>query len=367
MTPKIQKFLILLFQLTLIASYLSVNLFNIDPFFILTTRLFSALIMISIFISNWKDGFRPKSIDVFTLCFLMIGSVFSFVSLNLLFIFGFVFTVRNVNFDYIINATVLSLGSSVLFIFGLLYFGIIENSIEKIGSASDSELIRDRATAGFNNVNAFSGLVIAFLFVLLLRKKSKWMANIFALIISIATFQYTDSRTVIYSTLIFQFFLCSSYILSRKPQFQYLFSVACILTPVFITVFAAYFNQFLPMLDVLLSYRLLYVAAFLTEIPWFSWVIGGASPPVDITVDNSFALLLGALGVPVFIIFIHRTLNFMHSCIQLKEYRIYAFVVSFWFLIFSESHLVRPETLIALIFWLALSKIDVKYLPGYKK
>jgi hypothetical protein len=122
-------------------------------------------------------------------------------------------------------------------------------------------------------------------------------------------------------------------------------------------------NQF-PLIDLAFSGRFSFISAYLSEMPAYRILIGGMEPPASLTIDNSFALIVGAMGIPFLIYVAFRLFLVVKICSDVGDYRMYAFMLSFWLYSFSESNMLRPESLICFVFWIIIFKIN-KLQPKY--
>jgi hypothetical protein len=121
--------------------------------------------------------------------------------------------------------------------------------------------------------------------------------------------------------------------------------------PLLLTILANLVVSEAPLLDLVLSGRLSFVTMFFSEIPSYRLLIGGTEPSSGITVDNSFALVVGAIGIPLLIYLTYITHRRVSCCVKEGDFRAYSFLLAFWLYSFTESSMLRPESIVCIVFW----------------
>lgn len=99
-----------------------------------------------------------------------------------------------------------------------------------------------------------------------------------------------------------------------------------------------------------LGMRPSFSAGFIETLPWYSYLIGGVVPGANVTIDNSFLLIQGALGVP------------FSSSINLEDILLFSNVFSIYYWMFVlllfpsgffvfQINLIQTWNNFGLIFW----------------
>lgn len=347
----IQKYVVLLTMALLCVSYLGVNLLNFDAYIIFAIRAFAVLILIYPILFYGRINLRFSAVDLFLISVIIFGALTSFVSINLLFIVLFVYGARDLSEDFLVSTAVFLLGCSIFF--SLLYADLNElgGVVDATEASYGEELIRERITFGFKNVNAFAGLILTFCLLLVAHGQKLALRCIVSVLIAYIFYIYTDSRTLLIGVFLFLIFWLTFFIFRNYRNFLRYVAFVTIFTPVGITLFSVFIVEWYGDLDLLLSNRLSHVAVYFNELPSYRFVIGGGEPSRVVTLDNAFALLLGSIGFPVFVILLWRFIRVLTNCIDFQNGQKFSFFLSFWIISFSESGIVRPDTVLPLIFW----------------
>lgn len=348
---KLSKLILVSVLMLLLGSYLGVNLLDFELMTLSLLRLSALGLLLFLIFSNNINSFKLKLSYVFALGLILIGSLTSSIALNLLFIFLFVYAVRKAGKKQIISTATVVLGFGVFLSLLLLYFNVTKNIMDVAESASDIGMLRERMTFGFKNVNAFSSMLVIFLVLCMVGERFVIMRYILASLLACVFYYYTDSRTLMFTVICILFFLITFKIFHFRKQVLFFITLPFIIFPVLLTLFAPLVIDTSPIVDLILSGRLSYVRQYLVE--WSSWnyIFGGAEPLPVTTVDNSFALLLGAIGLPIFSLFLYKFLHLIKMYIECSELKEYSLMMGVWVLSFSESVLVRPDTIVPLVFW----------------
>ena len=129
------------------------------------------------------------------------------------------------------------------------------------------------------------------------------------------------------------------------------FAGIMLITPLLLSILASLVVSEAPLLDLVLSGRLNFISMFFSEMPTYRLLIGGAEPATGTTVDNSFALAVGAIGMPLLIYLAYITFQRVRRCVKEADFRIYSFLLAFWLYSFTESSMLRPESIVCIVFW----------------
>ncbi len=283
----------------------------------------------------------------------LMGVPTSGISLGILFLCLTVLAFRKLPVEFIANSSACVLGAALAVSVLLVYFGIVANEEDVTGSALElGGEIRSRMTFGYRNVNAFTGIASSFCLIIMMTGRQVIARYVFALLVSYALYMLTDSRAMLTATLSF-IALTFIFLLARhRPRFLTALAGLILITPLLLSILASLVLSEAPLLDLVLSGRLSFVSMFFAEMPTYRFLIGGAEPSSGTTVDNAFALAAGAIGVPLVIYLAHITYRRVRRCVEEADFRVYSFLLAFWLYSFSESSMLRPETIICIVFWI---------------
>lgn len=339
----------------LFAGYLGVNVANLGQTHLLALRLISLSLIVTLIFAQIHQIEKKDRPVIFIGAVALLGCFTSFASLNILFICLFALSARKISVDYLASASASVLGCAIIVILFLVWIGVIENDIDVTGLASElSDGERIRSTFGFKNVNAFASLVSAFCLLLMLTWRRAVISCVTSLFISFTFYNYTDSRALPISVLFFIFSAAFFSILIKRGRALTGISIIIIVFPLLLTLLSTKIVDEFPIVDAISSYRFTYSSLYFSEIPLYRFIIGGVQPSEGITVDNSFSLLTGAIGLPMLGYMSARLIKIIKECIAMRDAKRYAFLLSFWVFSFLESNMIRPESLIGVIFWLYL-------------
>lgn len=356
----IKNFAALIILALLGVAYISINLLDVSSGVVLGVR-FVAVILISVLLASDKCVIRFRPFVLLMLFASILSSPVSAISLNILFIMLFVQASKAVGIESLINSSTFVLGALVTITLLLLWFGVTESVTDLTGVLiGNNEELRTRMTFGFKNVNGFTSVVSGFCLLLMLPSDKKWIRYIASLVLTLVVFKYTDSRSLLVSTLFFILISESAIFFNHLNlnRVSYIFCCVLILVPVMVSLSPGMLISQYPVLDVILSGRLSYLDAYYNTISPVSLIVGGSEPANQMTVDNSFGLIVGAIGVPLFLCLTMVCLKMIKKLIDLAEFSKLAFLVSFWAYSFSESSMVRPESIICLVFWFLITQKD---------
>lgn len=339
----------------MIINYLSINLLRFGDIFLLLSRISIVFLLFLCFLRKPTIRKRELLLLFFAITGQVAGGLNNPVGINIIFIIIFIISLKTFSINYFARLGVFLIFCTILFTLIFIYFGIIENkvdtvaAIESYGPPQD----RERSTFGFTNVNAFSALVSSFVFLLLyIWRTSLLIKYLFSAFVLYFFYLATDSRTMLASGLLYLVFILLFKITIRSKNFLRKVSLILLLLPIMLTVFTDLIASKFQLLDILLSFRFSYSAILLGKMTFLNWIAGGLSPGADVTVDNSFTLILSSMGLPFLIFLVVLTYKRLKECILSRNIEVYSFIMAFWFFSFSESSLVRPEMIIGILFWL---------------
>ncbi|GAB3459604.1 hypothetical protein GCM10027321_17730 [Massilia terrae] len=332
-------------------GYLGVNLFDMKPGSIMLFRV-AALVAIAGLLARGVEIRKGERLLFVYLLLMAIGALTSSLSLNMVFILLVCFAVRSIQIRSLASTSTFVLGATILLVLALIQFGYVENGTDVVGIAAElGDDERTRMTFGFRNVNAFSGVVTAFCLLLMFSGKRVVLRAASAVMVSYIFYKYTDSRTMLLATCSFIVFSLVFLIFVAHRRLFYIVSVVLIAVPIALSILAATVLDKFPLIDLIFSGRFSFMAEYLNSLPFYRVLIGGVDPPEALTIDNAFALMVGAFGVPFMAYLVWRIFCVIRECALVRDYRTYSFVLSFWLFSFSESNILRPESLICLVFW----------------
>lgn len=169
---------------------------------------------------------------------------------------------------------------------------------------------------------------------------------------------YTDTRSVLVSTILFTFiFILLSFIV-KIPRIYYnselLVHLANFL-PIFLLVIILKLRQTFQVIDTATSYRLSFISNYIESNSWSNLLFGGTQVK---DVDNGFLILIYSLGLFFSLYILIKIIKATHIAFQKNNIRIIAFITSFLVYNLVESAIVRPEVLITMLFWMVIFKQD---------
>ena len=354
------RFLVMAIAFLLMIGYLGVNLLDFPSQIILTLRICSVVILFALLVPELRNVSVPISLFV-VLAVWSVGAFSSSILLNLLFTLLFVLATRSILLDYLVSVSIWALLAATLLTLVFLHLDFIFNDedIVELSIELGGEL-RSRLNFGYKNVNSFASIISSLCLLIMVRGKLPWLRCTAALVVSYLVYDQTDSRSMVIATVFFVVYFVIASTFRHRRQFFYVISASLIAIPTLVSLFPRFFIDEVQLLDLQLSGRLNFVAQFYSELSPLNLILGGADPKF-LTIDNAFALIVGAAGVPFLLFLVLRVIAILRICIWEYNYRIPAFLVSFWMYSFVESSLVRPETLVGLVFWALVlrPKIDV--------
>jgi len=282
----------------------------------------------------------------------LMGVPTSAISLGILFLCLTVLAFRKLPVEFIANSSACVLGIALAMSVLLVHFGIVANEEDVTGSALDLDgEIRSRMTFGYRNANAFAGIASSFCLLVMITGKHTIARYAIALIVSYALYMDTNSRAMLMATLSFIAFTVIFILTPNSPRFLKAFAGLVLITPLLLTILASLLVSEFPLLDLVLSGRLNFISMFFSEMPAYRFLIGGVEPSIGTTVDNSFALVVGAIGTPLLIYLTYITYQRVCRCVNEAEFRAYSFLLAFWLYSFAESSMLRPESIVCIVFW----------------
>lgn len=344
-----------LILILLALGYLSVNLLSINSEVIYFIRITATtLILINLINNNYIFLHQKSDILIFGLMSI-ISITTSQIALNMLFIWIFVLFSKNLELELITRQTKYTMGLAIAFSLTLLALGATENQIDSTGSIiGDPTEVRNRNTFGYKNVNSFATLLTGFCLLLILQSKKYFFSSITTFIILYIFYLSTDSRAMVLCVFLFFLILLTLSFLSKYPFLIKSLILFLAALPITLTILSSQIASTFPFIDLLISHRLFFTAEYFSSLPIHSWIIGGTDPTDTQTIDNSFALLIGTMGIPFVLLTTFNLYKFSVICFYAKETKLMAFLLCFWIYSFIESNLIRPETLICLVFWIFL-------------
>ena len=303
----------------------------------LSMLLFSIIVNRKIKISN-----ALIAIIAYLLFGVLIGSTLSY---NLLFIILIIYAISyNCKVDKVKNR--LFIISTICIILYVLFYklGIIQNTITNYSG-------RIRNTLGFDNVNALSIIVISFVCLLSCNcQKMRKIVNLLILVGIIIITKYTDSRTLLYSTIAY---ISVDFIINNKigkkivnklfsnTIFRYLFLIVTFFSPLLILAIT-HINS---AIDIFLSYRGTILSNYIHSQNIINFLFGLST---NSEIDNSYILLFFAIGIIGYAYIIKLFSNFFK--IQ-KNIKYYPTIITMLLYGITEGVLIRPESILSVYFW----------------
>ncbi len=309
--------------------------------FQLVIRISALLFCVSYaFISNVKGKVEGYVLFLFFCLYLISVFVFNFslITLNFIYLSVIIFYFKSVKLSLellISNAfyvTVIVLG---LFCISII-LGIVTPSSTEIGG-------RLRYSFGFSNANkvgivAYSLYVLVWLNYFFNNKNLK--SVVFFSIVSFSMAYFSDSRTSLYSIVIFSF-LCVFALPKIIRRFMFILPLLFLLVSFYISTLSNEFS-----VNLLLSNRPVDFNNFMKNLEFINYITGASSE--GDRVDNSYILAYFSVGPLLFLLFLFR-------CFQFSNYEhhksVWAFFVSLLLYAIFEALLVRVEFPLVLIFY----------------
>lgn len=340
---KIRQLFVYLAIIILVVNYLLYH--TITPYSLKNIMRIIAMILLifSILLNKKMKISLPFLIIVF---YMIIGIILkSELIYNLLFLMLILFSISmNCEYDKI-NKHLFFISLFSVFIYLVLYkLGYIENYITSYGG-------RIRNSLGFDNVNSLSLLIASPIFLILSMNNNKVITNIICLVIVSAITKYTDSRTLLFATILFvtinlllkiKFFKKIEVFLNEKKYFLSILTIIFFGSPIIMFLI----NKIYPNLDVILSYRITKMLSFVNSQSFFNYLIGFTKLN---EIDNSYLLLfftVGAIGYMFISKMFYKYLTNKNNLMYLP------FTLSVLFYGLMEGILLRPESMITIYFWI---------------
>lgn len=338
---------LLFFLLIILAfNYLGINLMRLGEVFITSARIGFLLLLSMILLSKFslrRDEFFSVIIVIVS---IFVGGGENLIAINALFCLLFCFFAKRFDIEVVLLSGFWVLLLSLITVFVLLSVGVVNSSVEVVGE-------RTRETFGFSNTNAFSSLVYSFLLLCIALEINVFVKYMVVLSVAFFAYSVTDNRSLLLA--IFSYFIVRFIFLFVRNRVAVNSLVMFFLIfPILATQLSGYIVMEYPLVDIILSMRPSFSAGFIEDLPWYSYLIGGVVPSQHVTIDNSFLLIQGALGVPFLLYFTWKTFRCFQMYYQSENINVCAIIISFWFFCFSESNLIRPETIFGLIFWVMI-------------
>lgn len=336
----------------LMAGYLAFNLWELPPSAIMAMRV-ASLLGIALLLPV-DMPFRAMGVPILAIGLVsLLGVATSNLSLNLLFLCLTVLAFRKLNVDFIAASSAGLLAAAVIMSVVLIQLGWVINADDIAGDALElGGELRSRMTFGYRNVNAFASIVGSFCLLFMLTGRRAFLRYAVALLVSYTFYSYTDSRGMLIATVSFVGFTGIFLLARKRRELLRLLAGIVLIVPLVLSILAPLVVTEIPLLDLVLSGRLSFASSFFSDIPAYRLITGGTEPSSDTTVDNAFALLAGAMGVPLLLYLTYVTYQRLARSIDEGDFRVYSFLLAFWLYSFSESSMLRPESLICLIFWI---------------
>ena len=351
---RLRKAIFVVFLCLLMLGYLAHNLWMMPVLEITLIRLTALFGIIMLLVVGMPDRGIGLPILVIGMVALM-GGPTSGISLGILFLCLTVLALRKLPVEFLASSSAYVLGITVALSLLFVYIGVLVSEEDVVSNPLElGGDIRSRMTFGYRNVNAFGGLVSGFCLLLMMAGKQTIARYAIALVVTYVIYVYTDSRAMILAVLSFIAFTAIFLLIRKSSRFLIALSVFTLITPVMLTILASEVMSNAPLLDFVLSGRLTFVSLFFSEIPAYRFLLGGAEPADGITVDNSFALLSGAIGIPLLIYVSYITFQRVIRCINEGDFRTYSFLLAFWSYSFTESSMLRPESIVCIVFWVLI-------------
>ncbi len=352
------------FFLFLLTSYVARNAFDANEVVIGATRgLALAVLVMRLFLVKSSSSFVRQCLGLLAIG-MVVGLAVNPIAINIVFCLVFVAAFGSLRLETVATTASIAIALCLAVVGICLMFGLLQNTIDAgFAAAADgdtADIERYRSTFGFANVNAFSALVLSFCLAVLYGIRRKALAYSVAFAAGVSFYWATDSRTLLFGIGLFLVFEIGFALFHNHPMWIRSGAVVVAMLPLGLTIFAARIVESVPLLDLALSGRSTLVATYLDQFSLLNWLFGGVPPPADYAVDNAFGLLMGAGGFCLLAFLTMAYLRCLFQAIRCADTRSFAFLMTFWLVTFSESSMVRPESISCFIFWLLLAQSPEK-------
>ena len=341
------RYSVLIFLSCMALNYLNYNVFGRQETILLLSRLFAILILI--YMLARAPVFTKNELVFLCLSALsfIVSAFENLLAVNVFFLLLFVVATKRVPIQRLVDNFFYILCATIAVVFLLLLFGILENKL-------DSTVIGDRIRwrFGFLNVNAFGALVYSIVLLALFRLNIK-KASLAYYFLTFSFFCYmylqTGSRTLGFGIVMY----CLIYLCFLGVKSNLLLKILALVGLILPVIFINNLPQiisFVPIVDRLLSYRGTYAVMYMSGLQDWYIFLGGVSSSGKNT-DMGLVLIQSSLGFLFLVYLMIQTYLALSKSIKLRLPNIYAFILSFWVCGLSESPIIRPESIIGLVFW----------------
>lgn len=345
---KTRKYLLILSIFFLNINYLFYH--TIDGYlYKMSLRMLAVLLLLLSILFSKKLKISFKFILV--CAYLLIGFVIGNEQLqNILFILLMVYSISINMDDNNVVKTLFVVSLLTLFVFVLLrHFGIIKDTITFYGG-------RLRNSLGFDNPNSLSLIMIDFFYFFIMKaKKKRNLVCIIVLLMSFYINAYSDSRTLLISTIIcvaltmlFELKIFSK-ITTKLTQNKFICFIVLSLffiSPFLIGVITSNAYSF----DKLLSFRGTTINNYILNHSFLNYIIGFSNIT---TIDNSYIVLFFTVGIIGYLLIF--TL-FQKAINNLKNKEYITLIIMMLSYGMMESILIRAECLVTIYFWYVIFK-----------
>lgn len=307
-------------------------------------------LLIIIYIKRRVHAFYILSLPVIFILYIINGNIFT---LNFLYLVLFVCALQNYDQSKLLENIFYVYLFMAIYHLVFLKFGYISNTYVEYGG-------RFRANYGFGNFNKlgmlyfYYGLICVYYLINKTSILNKFIA-LFGFVVSLFFIVASDSRTslICFIIAIVFYFLNKVVFFSKiiKLYFKFIFIFCFLLTLFLSSTFGIYFND-------ILSTRPELFNKYLLDFNFVPSLFFGYFGEPDYPVDNSYLVLLGAIG-PVLIFPFILISPFLIKSNQIPISQIPILIGLIFFGVFENS-LLRIELLLPILLFYYL-------LPGYKK
>jgi len=299
----------------------------------------AGLLFLIIVIKNKVNYFYLIFFPLIAIFFLLNSNVFT---LNFLYILLIVYAFSGFDYDKILKKFFYIYIAMCIVHLVFLKTGYIVNTYFEYDG-------RFRASYGFGNVNKLGMMYFNFglisLYVLLNNpRKYELFLSIFSIVISVFFIVASDSRTslIVFLLVSFIYFINKFKIFSKILIYfyKYIFYFCIVITLVVSSYIGRYYNE-------LLSNRPEMFGNYFTELMGFPYILFGYYGSPEYPVDNSYLVLMGAIG-PILFLLIFIIILFFSKKSNISSAHVPIFFGLLLFGIF-ENNLLRVELLLPIV------------------
>lgn len=337
--PEVKNVLLCIYFFFVCTTYLLVSVFDAREY-LLFLRLVSAVFLLCIFLCQGKVYKQDLFIWAVIGCLILINGAFS---INIVYILLCFFVLGKFDTDVLNKYILIFIGLVVAFVF----FNILLGNIENVRWEYQG---RVRYLLGFVHANYPGILSFSLVSMFLCLKKKLYVKDIvLSLVILFLVYRYTNSRTSFFVGV----FCCLFYLFLSKINYRFIkWGVVLLETISFVSPLLWISGKLnTQKFNKLFSLRPQLYFDYAKQNGLREFFLGGSQVPEN---DSFYLVLLYTAGIFVYVFVAFLVVKATCYLFQKSEYMKVSFILSFIFLGWMESMLLRPEIISSLYFWALL-------------